>query len=277
MKILHRIAFIATDADRRDLARLGVKVRSTGLVPAGFIDFDASESEENWPLVRDWIERRGLGVHSVRTVFSKREIDAAQWLALGSIWHHGYPQPEDDFGYLRTTYDAASYCEECGTGAVQKAAFAMAGEPKWGTRGILQLNWVFDEFFVKPDVFDRVFAPLGIESWAVHNRRGQVLRSALQLAIVERVCFGPGLPSGSKCPACGRIKYSPAARGTLPPLRDEPSSHISRSAEWFGSGGEAHNQIIVSQALARAIVAADVKGVSFRPLAAAADGAIGPA
>ena len=266
MKILHRIAFVASEADRRDIDRLGVKLQPTGKVPAGFISFDASESDPNWPAVHDWIEQRGLGVHWVRTVFSTREVDEACWLNLQPDWHHGYPQPEGGFAYTRTTYDPQDYCRLCGVGGRQRGPFAMSGEPAWGTRGILQLNWVFDEYFVIPEVAATVFGPYGIGTRPVTNRRGAELRTVLQLDIHERVSLRiEGLPSET-CGECGRLKFEPVTRGPFPALASEPSGHMARTNELFGTGSEAHNEVIVSQALGRAMRNAGVKGASFRPV-----------
>jgi hypothetical protein len=39
----------------------------------------------------------------------------------------------------------------------------MKREPKWGHRGILQLNWVFDEFFVQVGEPASVFQAVGVE------------------------------------------------------------------------------------------------------------------
>ncbi len=269
MQILHRIGFVAGDQDRKDMARLGTELHALGRVPAGFISFDVSESAGNWPAVQEWIERRGLGVHSVWTIFSKREINEARWLNLQPDWHHGYPQPEDHFAYRQTTYDAADYCHVCGVGGRQKAPFVMSGEPKWGTRSILQLNWVFDEYFVTPPVATTVFQPYGIGTRSVQNRRGAELRTALQLDAHERVSLQVGGLASETCPVCGRVKFVPICRGPLPNLASEPSGHMVRTSEAFGTGGEAHNEVIVSQTLGAAIRTARVKGVSFRPVALA--------
>jgi hypothetical protein len=265
MRIVHRIALTADEADRREIDRLGIKVRPPAKISDGWVFFDITESDDSWPGVRDWIERRRPS-DLVTTRFSQREIEAARWLSVEPDWHHGFPQPEDDFGYIRTTYDPASYCDECGVGAVQRAPFVMSGEPKWGTRGILQLNWVFDEFFVTPEVHETVFAPHGIGLRPVRNGRGAELRSVVQLVVEERVSVDTRGLECQKCARCGRVKYLPVTRGPLPRLMAEPRGHVSRTTEWFGSGGEAHNEIIVSQALARAIGEAGVKGVSFSPV-----------
>jgi hypothetical protein len=118
---------------------------------------DIDEASDAWPAVRDWLTRH-RAVDFVTTKFSSSEIAEAAWLELQPEWHHGYPQPnEGEFGYRRATYDSSDWCDECWMGLKQNAPFQMKGEPKWGRRGILQLNWVFDEYFVTPEVWSSVF------------------------------------------------------------------------------------------------------------------------
>ena len=45
-------------------------------------------------------------------------------------------------------------------GAKQVSPFRMKESPNWGRRSILQMNWLFDEYFVKPEVWNAVFQPL---------------------------------------------------------------------------------------------------------------------
>ena len=63
----------------------------------------------------------------------------------------------------------------------------MKGEPRWGRRSVLQLNWVFDEYSATPEVWNAVFRPIGVESMPVLGRRGKVLTTVVQMVIDERV------------------------------------------------------------------------------------------
>jgi len=70
-------------------------------------------------------------------------------------------------------------------GLVQKAPFRMRGEPKWGTKHILQMNWVFDEFFVRIEVWDKVFRKFGIEKLpVVQHKTDKPLESVVQLKVL---------------------------------------------------------------------------------------------
>ena len=265
MQIVHRVSLRASREDRQEIARLNIEVAPVGRVPPDFISFDVSEAHESWPAVREWIVRRQAG-DFVRTEFSKTDIAAARWLGLQS-WQQGYPQPEADFGYLRTTYEPEDWCAACRVGKRQRAPFVMTGELRWGQRGILQLNWVFDEFFVTPEVWAAVFEPHGIDARPVLNRRGSELKTVLQLVVDARVSLSTSDLAAEQCSTCGRVKDLPHVRGPLPALLSEPSGHMARTNQYFGSGGNSFNVVLVSQALTRAIQAARIKGAAFQPIA----------
>jgi hypothetical protein len=150
MEIIHRLGLRVDAGAQAELARLGIHVTP------GVVGFDVSESAGTWPAVQVWIRgRRPSDI--VRTKFSDDEIAEAHWLAVRADFQQGFPQPrKDDFGYREANYDLTAYCNVCGVGLRQKAPFQMKGEPNWGRRGILQLNWVYDEYFVKPGVWATV-------------------------------------------------------------------------------------------------------------------------
>lgn len=234
--------------------------------PLNLVRFEVDESDERWPAIQQWMAAHGF-TDSIRTTFSQGEISSAKWLTLDPQWHYGYPQPnEDEFGYLTATYDLGNYCEQCDLGRVQRAPFQMRDEPKWGRRGMLQLNWVFDEFFATPEVWASIFKPFGVECHPVHNRKGQELRTVVQLVVRETVQIKTDRLNASRCQLCGRIKYLPVTRGFLPALRTTPASPMVKTYESFGSGASAWRATIISQEIRTALKEASVRGVDFTPV-----------
>jgi hypothetical protein len=264
MQIIHRISIASSPDIRRELANLGITVAD-----GGFVSFDVDESNKSWPELKEWVARR-RAVDVASTKFSKKEIADARWLELVPDWHHGYPQPDEDvFGYRQATYDLADWCDRCGVGMKQAAPFQMKGEPKWRKRSILQLNWVFDAYFVTPDAWALVFKPHGIECRPVLNTKGVELKSVVQLVAQGEVgVVADGLATEeAACLTCGRTKYLPLARGRFPALTDEPSTAMVKTKEYFGSGASAHNRVLVSQAVAHSLTASKLRGASLRPIA----------
>lgn len=270
MKIMHRIAFAATDIERRELQSLGIKLSSVTAMPGGgdpFVAFDIGEDDPKGPQVQLLLRRGGHSEGHVTTVFTKEEIDSSRWLEIGA-WQHGYPQPDEDvFGYRQATYDLTDWCEQCGIGMRQKAPFRMKGEPKWGRNAIMQLVWVYNELFVTPDAWTRVFKPAGVGCRPVLNRNGVELKTVVQLVVETTVNIVTDDLASELCERCGRTKYLPVTRGKFPGLRGAPTASVVRRAEYFGSGAQADQRIIISQEIARGLASAAIRGASLKPVA----------
>ncbi|QRK12085.1 hypothetical protein JQX13_19780 [Archangium violaceum] len=261
MQIIHRISISSTPEIRGELAALGVIVGASGLVT-----FEVDEAHEAWSALRQWIAKSGAA-DIVSTKFSERELAEASWFALEPGWHHGYPQPiEAHFGYRDATYAKASFCEQCGIGLEQKAPFQMKSEPRWGRNGILQLYWVFDEFFVTPEVWSTVFNPNGVGCRPVLDVDGTELKTVVQLVIQEQVGVVVMGLEVERCARCERVKYFPVTRGAFPPLASEPPTRMAKTREYFGSGASAHKGVLVSREVARALAAEKVRGALVRPV-----------
>ncbi len=269
MRFIHRICLRANRAQQRELEALGVKLLKSLPLPGEIGDplfaFDVDEGLPNWPRLRDLFQEWDAA-DLLRTEFSQRELDSARWLEIGA-WHHGYPQPDElDFGYLEATYNLVDWCDRCGIGKKQKAPFQMRREPKWGRKGIMQLIWVYDELFVTPDVWSSVFKPYGVGCRPVMNTKQLELETVVQLVIEEEVgLVAAGLPA-ERCGECERLKYLPVARGPFPALAAEPSQASARTREYFGSGGEADQRLLISREVAAALRAASVRGASLTPV-----------
>jgi rRNA maturation protein Nop10 len=262
MRIIHRVSIASTPRIQEELARIGVRI-----APEGLATFEIDEGDVRWSAVENWIGKRAP-VDLVETKFSTKDVANASWLALVPAWHHGYPQPaENEFGYRSITYDLSEWCDRCGIGMKQKAPFQMRGEPKWGKYSILQLNWVFDEYFVTPDLWSRVFEPRGVECRPVLAPSGTELKNVVQLVASEQVKLLVAPGNVTTCPQCQRSKYLPLDRGLFPSLAGSPASSFVRTAEYFGSGASAYNALIVPQVIATELIAERVRGVTFHPLA----------
>lgn len=260
MRIVHRVSVSTTPAIRRELADAGVEVGE------GFVTFELDETDSVWaalaPKILQW-----KAVDMPTTEFTRKECAAAEWLQMKATWHHGYPQPEeDDFGYLAVTYGANARCGVCGAGKRQKAPFRMKAEPRWGKKNMLQLNWVFDEFFAMPEFYHDVLEPLGVEARPVlDSSGGRVLENVLQLSVSEEIDVLSNSLPGEACSACGRMKYAPVVRGWFPRPLHAPGGHVVRTKEYFGSGHSAFQAVLVSKGLYSELRRRNVRGVTFVP------------
>ncbi len=298
VQINHRITARHDDPFWLDVDRLGLDYErgdpASFPVP-GISILNVTEDQKQWPDVEKLLaESRSLG-HTVSTSFSKSELDDAEWLLLNALGHHGYPQPEDGLAYRDATYDLSDYCATCGIGAKQNAPFRMRAEPKAAHSQFIQLNWVFDEFFIREEAIEgfRIAGMTGIDFMTpVLNRSGLPSECVRQMVITttlagaldttglqpvtckplneENETLAPSrLSEAEERACCGRVKYHFRHAGVLrfdsDAFVDAPD--VVKSHEWFGSGAAAFQLVIVSQRLRQTVIGNEWRGVSFEPVA----------
>ncbi len=263
MRIIHRISHNIDNEMQLELEQFGIKV------DVGLATFEVDESHNSWHSIKAWIEKSNA-LDVVRTEFTNAELSNAKMLQMAASWQHGYPEPSDEMGFLNETYVASSVCKECGSGKVQQHPFRIKQEPKWGSRQVLQLNWVFDEFFVQPETWGLVFQPFGIACREVlHVRTGKPLTTIVQLCVDEISTVDLAIDDDTEveqCASCGVEKYVPIVRGEFPGLCGELKGSIVKTKEVFGSGASSWRAVLVSAELFRAVVKAKIKGVEFIPM-----------
>lgn len=264
MKILRRVAGPSSPQTVQELAELGVKVSAEG-----WFGFWFDEADPRWPDLRAWRTRQGWTDEALSmTEFTRSELKAAASLEFSADWQWGYPQPHEDvFGYRKVTYDDSAFCQRCGVGLRQVAPFELVGEPKWGRRNVLQLNWVFDEIFVTPGLWEGVFRDFGIPAREVRDAKGHRLATVVQLVVDDRVDLEMGAQPSRRCEVCSVVKYDVVSRGFFPPTRQELPGAIVKSNQWFGSGAKAFQTIVASRELYAALEQVKVKGARFVPSA----------
>jgi hypothetical protein len=268
MRVIHRVS-LSDDAERRRIlssVAVAFNTSQSPLVP--MLWFDIDETHPAWQEVRQWIAEWQAG-DIVQAKFTSRELSEATYLQISPGWHYGYPQPEDDFGFLEATYDLSAYCPTCGIGKKQVAPFRMKSEPNWGKKHFLQLNWVFDEFFILPKVWEEIFKPLGVDgSPVVEHRTGKPLRTVVQLDIKNVATSALSIKQfpSETCGRCERKKYLAISGGFFPAFVADTSSRLCKTQECFGSGGSAWHAVVVSSEVYRAIEARKLAGLTFVPL-----------
>jgi len=269
MKFIHRASLYMTPAQRAEIEALGIKP------PAGtkladetpLVAFDVAEDHPNWQLLCVLLRQWGEIPRLVHTEFTPLEIESARWLQLHA-WPQGFPQPQDIDKYVQIVYDLSHWCPTCCYGKVQNAPFRMKSEPRWGRRGMMSLIWVHDEFFVLPAIWETVFKPFGIKCRPVANRKGIELQTVVQLVVEEEVDIVTEGLKPLPCETCGRIRYEWRIRGPFPALVQEPTAAMAKTRQALGEGWSMR-AVFVSQELARALQAHNVRGASFTPVDAA--------
>ena len=131
---------------------------------------------------------------------------------------------------------------------------------------MMQLHWIYDYLFVRPEIWSAIFAPRGIGFLPFQSARGVDLRTVLQVAVDQEVGLCTEGLSYSVCAKCNRVKYRLDPRAAAPPLAEGPSGQIVNTREYFGDGGLATRLVIIAQDIAQALRTAKVRGVVYSPL-----------
>jgi hypothetical protein len=264
LQIFHHLGIKISQEEKRELVRLGIKLKVEQPMRSGImVGFEISEDDPRWKKI-SWLVADPTVTDLVYTKFSQLELREAQILEMMATSHTGYPQPLENFGFLSATYDLSNYCHTCGIGAHQVRPFRIKSVPSLKRR-IMQLNWVYDEFFVAHEVWQTVFRPFDIDSWPVIlHGTGEEIDSLVQIRIHHQATVEPEGASNCSCSVCGRSKAVRSLRGFAPAPMSSPAS-IFKSKEYYGSGSLAVNLVYVCSSLYSEIKKSNLRGVQFYP------------
>jgi hypothetical protein len=203
-------------------------------------------------------------VSQIERVFSKSELQNADWLTIRGNWRLGYPQPDDGFAYRETTYNNRNFCSKCGCGLEQKEEFHMIKQINWGNKNFLMLYWIEDELFVSNKV---------TEDFERHNISGITLmpvkksKSDEEFSNIKQMKVNCILKKGlildeseikerTVCENCHEEKFVLKDNMELSFKKDlfENCPDIIKTYERFGTGLIAARKIIISRKVASIII-----------------------
>jgi len=291
MKKIFRIVFSLTDNESKIIKGKKIPFKNRGSL--GIIEID--ENDKLWEEMKSIIKRFDLP-HTCKIYYSKQEIKNASYFILKSSWHWNYPQPDEIDGkpvedlnghreYEKATYDVSNLCGICGVGKKQNRPFLLKKEPEWGNKQFLQLNWVFDAFFIKAELWDIIkkeklagIAPI----IPLHSKTRVPLKSVVQLGI--QTVLPPGFANSIKplickknksipplkiiLKSCGRPKFLPIVYEQSMFKKDifHNAPDFVLSNEWFGDGRGAYRKVIVSRHAADIMIKNKWKGIVWEPI-----------
>jgi hypothetical protein len=248
------ITYIDVDEDKlRILEEFGLT--STIL---GFNRFDFEENELFFSL-RPFLEKWNSSIKTV-SKYSKLDEDNAPFLAAISKINPFYPMPDKNSDFRDLSYDLKNYHPLSGTGMVQKSPFRIKNEPKWTKNMLFELHWVRDEFFVHPEIYEKIFKPLGLDFWPVLQYKNEsILQTVIQLKIPESQSSlildeynFINTPNGKR--------YDIIDNGFFPKFSNQKIPfQIFKTKEYFGTGAKSFKYIMISQSLRKKIIEAKLK------------------
>jgi len=254
MKNIHTVYCDWDKSKMKILEKFGIKVE------CGFNKLVLEENETFFQ-VKAFLETWKANDYVI-SKFSEEEENNATRLILLSPWANGYPMPDSNFGYKKTTYNDAEHCKTCGMGLVQKEPFRLKKEPNWsGNKKMFSLNWVYDEFFLQNSFYNEVFNDKGIKSEIVLLfKKETVIKSTIQLTIpITEVDLDLEGYSYEICKECNRKKYNLVNEGFFPAFKENVKGlHLFKCKEWFGTGANARRYIFISKELRQELLKSKV-------------------
>lgn len=234
--------------------------------------------------------QKALGIFDISaqvgSIYEKDDIKNAEWFIVNT-GEYQYPQPEDDFGYQKATFNLDKYCSLCDIGKIQNAPYRLKTEPKQLSNQFWGLHWAFEAIFVRQEtknILEREKMK-GIRfSNPVIHKTNMPIQGFYQLhiegildkgfdnyntkTITCKIKNEENLNTDKTLQCCGRIKFHhPMVGGYLFEKRIfDKNFDIVQSNEYFGSGGSANRVQIVSRKFKDIVDKYKLKGLSFIPV-----------
>lgn len=249
------------------------------------IEFYLYEDNPDFGVIKQEISKF-LEPQVIGTEYEKADIKNAEWFILNT-GEYQYPQPEEDFGYLKATFNLDKYCHLCGIGKVQNAPYRLRTEPKQPNNQFWGLHWEFAAVFVRleaKNILEREKIKGISFSNPVLHKKNIPIEGFYQLHIETILNKGfhnynsktitckinneENLNTDKTLQCCGRIKFHhPMIGGYLfdKSIFDK-NFDIVTSSEYFGSGGSANRLQIVSKNFKQIVEKNKLKGLSFIPV-----------
>jgi hypothetical protein len=264
MDVIHRVSFRTDSPATNFFEAEGFKIRQ-GIING----YDIGENDPRWPRIQEAIMRYKIMDYQYKTDFTKKEIDEAEFLVMSPKTLFEYPMPSDDFGYRKTTYNPSIGCQKCGIGFEQQNPFSIRKTPKWGQKNMIQLNWIFDEYFISKELKEKLECEISDVHFieVLKYPKGIPLDDIFQMVIEKYVSLVlPEHAVFKVCDMCKSIKYMPGilARG-FQPMPQKKDFAVAQSQEFFGDGGSAFRITLISKSFYQLLIELGVKGVDFIP------------
>lgn len=252
---------------QKKLDELKIRYKNVG----NLIIFDIFEDQVAWNEISQFVVKYNMS-DMVEIVYSKKEIENADWVRIRSKWYWDYPLPDQDMGFKKITYDLTDYCDECGIGKKQKALFCLRNEPKWKNKQFLQLYWIYDELFINPDAYNILINNnvTGISNYfTLNHRTGKNLDTIIQLKI-ENILQNGYLTNDSNkiCKKCKREKFTIPSDSQIQFKKEifENQYDFIKSNEFFGDGTQANRLIFISNKVVKLIYQQKWKNLVLEPI-----------
>jgi hypothetical protein len=278
MRVRSRISFTAPEDRARELlSKYGLRSENKdNSVVHVFVD------DRNYKaFMSELVQEDYHPIEFKEPVFTKKEMESAEYFEVVLVAQWGYPQPEDDFGYEKLSFDRSTTCPLCGEGATQTKPYHISGHPKFGRNEITALFWTYDLLItqrLKDLIEDSNLT--GAEFWPLleypdqgHTERivgayelyiGNELPPAApstEFPIVKR------LPRGKKPCTCGRLGRNLPIQFHYKRKDLAEAKDFNKTHEWVGGGLGTTRAVIVGRNVYELFIQNKIRGIKFSAVA----------
>lgn len=276
MKLRYRVFKDFNPAEVQKLKVLGISVEQ------GFDAFLIDADYADLAVVKDIIGEEWETTITHEIEFSEMDRRNASYLHVYPNKLFGYPQPEsgkdkfpfDQYPYFKDVFEIEKTDPEYGVlKGKQIGKFRFKKEPNWGSSSIGSAFWIQDSIFVKPEIYKRVFEPLGIKAISVlEYKTKKELNTVLQLlpqgiSNANLEIKNDHINEIQTVESWGIKKYILKETGFYPDFKSAPGDFdFFESKEYFGAGGFTVHSTIISQKLYQLLVQNNVRGLNYEPM-----------
>lgn len=264
-----------------DLKEIGINVK-TGFDNIGF--YDGSETLEK---IKRYYGNSWTDYIRIEPEFTENEKLGSPYLSVMASKMLGYPQPEDWDGdddnepeypfdlypYYQNIFEIDKVSEYYGViKGKQIGNLSLLGEPKWGKFSIGSIYWCEDILFTTPNVYEKIFKPLGILCRDVLGYGNQkVLKTIVQLlpqgiSDSSLILSDEELEEKTYISEWNLTRYFINRKSFFPSFKSDPGNFdFFVSQEYFGTGHANYKELFISQKLYSLLKQNNIKGITSFP------------
>jgi hypothetical protein len=214
-------------------------------------------------------------LEQISTEFDKNDMDNAEWYEVFARPSQ-YPQPEDDWGYMKLTYNLNNWCPYCNVGKIQNNPYRLKKEPTQKGNQFWGLFWEEEAIFCN-EAIKTIFEKEKIQG--IHfiqpvNKKSIPVEGYYQIMIEKtldngfdpnntytKICNNTNYPKNNlEVKHCGKVKYENMNKGGYTFNKNVFSSksdlYLSR----------AYRLSIISKKVYEIIIKNKLKGLTIEPI-----------
>jgi hypothetical protein len=280
MKIKYRIVNNFNKEEQDKLERLGINVSE------GWDSFEIDEHNQNVERIKNMLNKDWDNITQKKSYFSEKDRTLAPYLNIYSNKMLGYAKtdveavidkyeyPFDLYPYYKGIFEIIKTDKQFGIlRGNQNGYYFLENEPNWGGNDIASANYIEDAFFVKPEVYEKIFRPLNIKSLPVINYKTQTKLENVVQIVQQGISKSHLIINKTQIKEKTYIKnwnidkYVLSDDSYYPSFDSSPGEFdFFYTHEYFGTGGLTQRNTIISKKLYSILKTNNIKGLNYYPM-----------